>query len=94
MFFKNRHIGESGRLISDIMEIFKTKEKRFLDTMGIEKAFESLGHNFLFSDLEKYGLGKNFISCLKGKGVAKKQESYVLNGGTTTKYFLFRRDAC
>ena len=46
MFFKNRHIGESGRLISDIMDIFKTKEKRFLDTMDIEKGFESLGHNF------------------------------------------------
>ena len=66
----------------------------FLDTMDIEKAFESFHHNFIFSTLEKYGLGKNFISRVKSKGVAKKQESYVLNGGTTTKYFLFRRDAC
>ena len=32
--------------------------------MGIQKAFDSfdsLGHNFLISTLEKYGLGKYFI---------------------------------
>ena len=29
--------------------------------MDIEKAFDSLDHNFLNSTLEKYGFGKNFI---------------------------------
>ena len=29
--------------------------------MDTEKAFDSLGHNFLISALEKYGFGKNFI---------------------------------
>ena len=36
-----------------------------LVTMDIEKAFNSLDHNYLISTLEKYGLGKNFISFLK-----------------------------
>ena len=34
----------------------------FLVTMDIEKAFDSLDHNFLIFTLEKYGFGQNFIS--------------------------------
>ena len=65
-YVKNRHIGESWRLISDITEIAKIKTiEDFLVTMGIEKAFDSLYHNFLISALEKYGFGKNFISWVK-----------------------------
>ena len=37
---KNRHIGESGRLISDVIEITKIRKVGgFLVTMDIEKAF-------------------------------------------------------
>ena len=54
--------------------------------MDIEKPFDSLDHYFLISALEKYGFGKNFISWVKI--LLKHQESCVLNGGTTTKYFL------
>ena len=56
--------------------------------MGIEKAFDSLDHNFLIFALEKYGFGKNFMSWVRVKIVLKNQESSVLNGSTTTKYFL------
>ena len=52
-YVKNRHIGESGRLISDIIEITKIRKiGGFLVTMDIEKAFDSLDHNFLISTLE------------------------------------------
>ena len=76
------------RLISDIIEMAKIKKKieGFLITMDIEKAFDSLDHKFLISALEKYGFGKNFISWVKI--LLRNQESYVLNGGTTTKHFL------
>ena len=62
-YVKNRHIGESGRLISDIIEIIEIRNiEGFLVTMDIEKAFDSLDHNFLIFTLEIYGFGQNFIS--------------------------------
>ena len=62
VYVKNRHINESRRLISDIIEIGKIKENRgFLVIMDIEKTFDSLDHNFLISALGKYGFGENFI---------------------------------
>ena len=60
--------------------------------MDIEKVFDSLDHKFLIYALEKYGFGKNFISWVKI--LLRNQESCVLNGGTTTKYFLLGRGSC
>ena len=61
-YVKNRHIGESGRLISDIIEIAGLKKlEGFSVTTDIEKAFDLLDYNFLISTLEKYDFGKNFI---------------------------------
>ena len=65
-YVNNRHIGDSGRLTSDIIEIAKIKKiEGFLVKMDIEKAFHSLDHKFLIYTLEKYGLGKNFISWVQ-----------------------------
>ena len=66
MHVENRHIGESGRLTSDVLEIAKIKIlEDFLVTMCTEKAFNSLDYNVLISTLEKYGYGKNFILWVK-----------------------------
>ena len=47
---------ESGRLISDIIEICdKENIPGYLVTMGLEKAFDSLDHNFLLCALKKLG---------------------------------------
>ena len=59
--------------------------------MDIEKAFDSLDHKLLIYALEKYGFGKNFISWVKI--LLRNKEPCVLNGGTTTKYFLLGRGA-
>ena len=59
--------------------------------MDIEKSFNSLDHTFLTSALEKYGFGKSFISWVKI--LLKNQESCVLNGSTTTRYFQLGRVA-
>ena len=59
--------------------------------MDTEKTFDSLDHNFLILTLEKYGFGKNFIFWVKI--LLRDQESSVIKGGTTTKYFSFRRGA-
>ena len=48
MNVKNRHVGESGWLISDVIEIAKIKKMDgFLVLIDIEKAFHSLDHDFL-----------------------------------------------
>ena len=89
-YVKNKHIGESGRLISDIIEITEIRNiESFLVIMDIEKAFDSLDHNFLISSLEKNGLGQNFILWVKI--LLNNQESSVINGGKTTKYFMLGR---
>ena len=59
--------------------------------MGIEKAFDSLDHDFLISALKKYAVAKNFIWWVKI--LSRNQELRVLNGRTTTKYFLLGRGA-
>ena len=90
IYVKNKHIGESGRIISHITEIARLKKlKGFLVTMDIEKAFDSLDHNFLIFILEKYGFRKNFILWVKI--LLRYQEPCVINGGTSKKYFSLRR---
>ena len=54
----------------------------FLVTMDIQKAFD---HIFLISTLKKIGFGNDVILWLKI--LLRDEESCVLNGGTTTKYF-------
>ena len=59
--------------------------------VDVEKAFDSLDHKFLISVLKKFGFGQNFISWIEI--ILKNQESCVINGGTTTKYFKLNRGA-
>ena len=90
---KNRFIGESSRLISDITEIsYWFNIEGFLVTIDIEKAFDSLDYNFLSSVLRKFGFGKNFITWIEI--LLKDQLSCVINGGTTTQCFNLERGAC
>ena len=79
---ENRFIGESGRLIADIIEITGILNKeRFLVTMDIEKAFDLLDHAFLISVLKKFGFGNNVVNWIET--LILKQESCVVNGGNT-----------
>ena len=65
-YAQNRNIGESGRFISDIIEITNIRlMEDFLVTMGVEKAFDPLDHKFLISVLTKLGLDQNFILWIK-----------------------------
>ena len=83
VYFKNRFIGESGRLIADITEVTDIlNKKEFLVTMDIEKAFDSLDHTFVISVLKKIGFGNNFISWIET--LISKQESCVISGVNTT----------
>ena len=89
-YVENRFIGESGRLISDILETTTIlKKEGFLVTIDIEKAFDSINHDFLLTCLKKYGFGIQFISWIKT--LLTNRESCVINGGKTTKYFKLER---
>ena len=79
-YVKNRFISESGRLISDILEIAKALAlEGFLVTIDIEKAFDSVNHCFLLQILRKFGFGIDFVSWIKT--VLKNQESCIINCG-------------
>ena len=61
-----RCISESGRLISDVIEMAdQLRFRGYLATIDIEKAFDSLDHNFLEAVLDKYGFGPYFIDWIK-----------------------------
>ena len=62
--------------MSDILDI-----PGYLVTMDIEKAFDSLDHDFLLSILKKFGFGGNFVHRMKV--LLNNQQSCIINGGFT-----------
>ena len=64
-YVNSRFLGESGRLIADIIETCNLEElEGYLVAMVFEKAFDSLNHNFLITSQEHYGFGKDFIDWI------------------------------
>jgi len=89
-YVANRFLGESVRLISDILEMSKKlKVEGFLLTMDIEKAFDSVDHPFLIAALDSMNIAPEFIDWIKV--LLKDQESCVFNGGVSTGYFPLSR---
>ena len=91
-YVNERFIGESGRLIDDVIKVCDMQKlSGYLLTIDFEKAFDSLNHNFIFTILKKYGFGNNFIDWIRI--LFNSQESCVINGGHSTKYFPLERGA-
>ena len=85
-YIEGRFIGESGRLIADIIDTTNVENiEGYLLAIDFEKAFDSLNHNLLIAVLEKFGFGLDFINWIKI--LINDQESCVINSGHTTKYF-------
>ena len=61
----------------------------FLVTVDIEKAFDSVNHVFLSTILKKFGFSSEFVKWISI--LLKNQESCVINGGKTSKYFKLAR---
>ena len=79
-----------GYLFSYLMSIKNLYEKRQsqegeLVASDFEKVFDSLNHNFTITDLEHYGFGNDFIEWIKT--LLNNQESLMINGSQTAKYF-------
>ena len=76
-------------MISDILEIWNSLVlEGFLVTVDIEKAFDFVNHCFLLQILQKSGFGIDFVNWIK---TILNQESCIINGGKTTKYFKLER---
>ena len=91
-YVKNRFISESGRVTSDILEIANTLALEvFLVTIDVEKAFDSVNHSFLLQIPRKFGFAIDFVSWIKT--ILNNQESCIINGGKSTKYFKLERGA-
>ena len=91
-YVSGRFIGESTRLISDILETTKALNiEGYILTMDIEKAFDSMDHSFLIEALRVFGFGEYFIKWIII--ILKNQESCVMNGGLSTGYFKLLRGA-
>ena len=89
-YLNGRFISEGGRLISDIFEVSDLlKLKGLLLTVDIEKAFDSVNHNFLLKVLENYGFSQDFLNWIGM--LLQNQESCVINGGKMTRYFPLKR---
>ena len=81
---------EGVRLISDLLEMREVLNKEgFLVTIDIKKAIDSVNYHFLIAILEKVGFGTEFIELIKV--LLNNQESCVINGGKTSKYFKLER---
>ena len=89
-YVKGRYIGESVRLIDDL---FKYAENENIDGIlfaaDIEKAFDSVDHNYIYASLKKFGFGKDFVQWIKT--LFKNSRSCVMNNGTSTGYFSVER---
>ena len=80
-----RFISKGGRLISDILE-----DQKFAINRKYRKAVDSVDHHFLINALKTFGFKKNLVRWIKM--LLKKQESCIINGGITMKYFKLERD--
>ena len=61
----------------------------YLVTIDIQKGFNSVNHFFLLAVLKVFGFGKGFLHWIEI--LLTNQESCVLNGGITTKYFKLKK---
>ena len=61
-YVNDRYIGESIRLISDVLEYTDKHDiEGILFSADFEKAFDSIDHSFLFATLKSFGFGQQFI---------------------------------
>ena len=83
---------DCGRLMTNIIEVYEKQNiGGYLVIMDIEKAFDSLDHDFLVTVLNKFGFASNFISWIKLP--LNSQQSCVVNGGNTIPHFNLDKGA-
>ena len=81
---KTRYIGESIRILDDILECTECNEvPGVLFSADFEKAFDSIDHTFILVVPEKFGFGPDFIHAVI-KTLFAGAESSLMNNGHFT----------
>ena len=76
---KGRYIGESIRVIQDLVDFADLEEQESLIfSFDLEKAFDSVDHYILFSALREFGFGPDLIQWVKP--LLCRSESWMFNG--------------
>ena len=89
-YVKGRYIGESVRLIDDLLKYAENENiDGILFAADIEKVFDYVDYNFMYASLKKFGFGKDFVQWIKT--LFKNSQSCVMNNGTSTGYFSVER---
>ena len=87
---KGRYIEESIRLVDDLLTYAEEENSDgILFAADIEKAFDSVDHNFIFATLNKFDFGSDFIQWIKT--LFKSSQSCVMNNGNSMEYFNLER---
>ena len=89
-YVKGRYIRESICLVDDLLKYAEEENSDgILFAADIEKAFDSVDHNFIFATLNKFCFGSDLIQWIKT--LFKNSQSCVMNNGNSTEYFNLER---
>ena len=89
-YVEGRYIGESIRIISDILEY---TEDHGIDGVlffaDFEKSFDSIEHTFILATLESFSFGPQFLQWIRV--ILNNGENRIMNNGHSTGYFPIKR---
>ena len=89
-FVKGRNIGDNIRLIMDVIDYTENNNiSGAILLLDIEKAFDTVCHNFLFEVLKRFNFGDEFIKWVRLFYTGRK--SYVINNGFLTDEITMQR---
>ena len=83
-----RFIGNNIRFMLDVLEYSRINNRPlYVLLTDLEKAFDRINHDYLFSTLQRYGFGDTFVNCCKS--LYKNAESVInVNGSLSSTVFL------
>ena len=89
-FVKGRNIGDNIRLIMDVIDYTENNNiSGAILLLDIEKAFDTVCHNFLFEVLKRFNFGDEFIKWVRLFYTVRK--SYVINNEFLTDEITMQR---